>query len=102
TRDYFRKRLFRILPAYWVALTCYLYVFDISDAGKHGFGRVAVLYGLGQIYSRTTVLSGITAAWTLCIEISFYALLPLFAVAVRSASRRAANARVRLAYEVTA
>ena len=38
-----------------------------------------IFYGFGQIYSLNTIGEGIGAAWTLCIEVTFYAALPAFA-----------------------
>jgi peptidoglycan/LPS O-acetylase OafA/YrhL len=35
-----------------------------------------------QLYSADTFTGGIAVAWTLCVEVSFYVLLPLFALAV--------------------
>ena len=50
-------------------------------------------YGFGQIYSNSTVIGGISQAWTLCIEVTFYAFLPIWAWLMR---RTRANELVAL------
>ena len=47
------------------------------------FDRPLLFYGFAQIYSPSAVFEGIPVAWTLCIEVSFYAFLPLYALAIR-------------------
>jgi peptidoglycan/LPS O-acetylase OafA/YrhL len=74
---YTRRRVLRIVPAYWVALTvCLVFGF----VGGVSTGNWWVFYGFGQTYSFSTIGSGIGAAWTLCVEASFYVALPLFAL----------------------
>jgi peptidoglycan/LPS O-acetylase OafA/YrhL len=75
-RRYAGRRAVRILPAYWVALT--VVAFGPFSAGVVG-PDVWSYYGLSQVYSPNTLLSGLGGAWSLCVEVSFYALLPLFA-----------------------
>lgn len=75
---YATRRVLRIVPAYWAALTIFaaLGFVDGIDAG-HWW----VFYGFGQIYSASRIGQGIGVAWTLCIEVTFYAALPLLAAA---------------------
>ena len=81
------RRLLRIVPAYWVALTVvalwmpFPYVFT-------GTG-VPIYYGFGQIYVFGDAINGIGQAWTLCVEVTFYAFLPLWALVMRRSARRA-------------
>jgi peptidoglycan/LPS O-acetylase OafA/YrhL len=78
---YARRRVLRIVPAYWVALSVFLVLGMV--AGVNG-GNWWIFYGFGQVYSFNTLGGGIGVAWTLCIEVTFYALLPFFAfVSVR-------------------
>jgi peptidoglycan/LPS O-acetylase OafA/YrhL len=89
------RRVLRIVPAYWVALTL----------SAIWLGREAVLdpatawsyYGFAQIYT-DQVLGGLSQAWTLCVELTFYAFLPLWAWLLRRFDRgRAGSARSELA-----
>jgi len=83
--DYALRRAFRILPAYWVALTL-LGVWP-------GLGGVFtknwwVYYGLLQSYSQNWSMRGIGVAWSLSVEMAFYVLLPLLAMGLARAGRR--------------
>jgi peptidoglycan/LPS O-acetylase OafA/YrhL len=85
-RDYARRRVLRIVPAYWLALTVLAIYPGLLGVFTGDWWRY---YGLLQVYgSGQTAVKGLAAAWSLCIEISFYALLPLYAVAMRRAGRR--------------
>lgn len=87
-RGYARRRAFRLLPAYWVALP--LIVLWLGLDGVFTPGGVVRYFGLLQVYDSDTVLGGIGQAWTLCIEAAFYVLLPLWALSLR---RRPAASR---------
>jgi peptidoglycan/LPS O-acetylase OafA/YrhL len=82
-RAYAWRRFLRIVPAYWAALT----ITGLLIAPEV-FDRPLLFYGFVQIYSPGAVFEGIPLAWTLCIEVSFYAFLPLYAFLLRPASRR--------------
>jgi peptidoglycan/LPS O-acetylase OafA/YrhL len=77
---YARRRALRILPAYWVALTVLAVFPGIVGVFTGDWWRY---YLFAQLYSQDTVGGGIPVAWTLCVEASFYVLLPLWALAVR-------------------
>lgn len=84
-RAYAGRRVARIVPAYWLALT----VFALGPFAAGVVGpRVLSYYGLSQIYSSSTLFTGLGVAWSLCVEVSFYALLPLFAYGASRLSRR--------------
>lgn len=90
------RRLARIVPAYWVALTVWLFVIR-DDPPVGGRSAYALLYGFGQVYDRRYVDRGgsLAVAWTLCIEMSFYIVLPALAwVLCRLASRGPIGRRV--------
>lgn len=86
------RRFLRIVPAYWVALTLVAlwlplhYVFAAAKA--------PIFYGFAQIYVNGDSISGIGQAWTLCVEITFYAFLPLWALVMTASSRRGDRRRV--------
>ncbi|HJS96196.1 MAG TPA: acyltransferase [Solirubrobacteraceae bacterium] len=85
-RRYARRRVVRIVPAYWLALTaCALGPFSAGVLGP-GLWRY---YGLSQIYSSDTLLRGLGGAWSLCVEVSFYAVLPVLALIAACLARRA-------------
>jgi peptidoglycan/LPS O-acetylase OafA/YrhL len=74
------RRVLRIVPAYWLVLT----VFWV--AGSYDLGPPSQawrFYAFLQIYDAATALGGITIAWSLNTEMSFYLLVPLWAVLVR-------------------
>jgi peptidoglycan/LPS O-acetylase OafA/YrhL len=81
-RAYAWRRFLRIVPAYWAALT----VFGLFIADEV-FARPLLFYGFAQIYSPGHVFDGIPLAWTLCIEVTFYAFLPVWALALRGLAR---------------
>jgi peptidoglycan/LPS O-acetylase OafA/YrhL len=74
------RRVLRIVPAYWLALTVIALVIPKPDTFEPG--HALVYYGFLQIYG-DLALGGITQAWTLCVEVTFYALLPLWAFGLR-------------------
>lgn len=87
-RRYARRRLLRIVPAYWVALTVLAVVLDVRD--RHDISSlrdVVVYYGFLQVYFEDTALGGIQQAWSLCAEMAFYVSLPGWAWLLRRAGR---------------
>jgi peptidoglycan/LPS O-acetylase OafA/YrhL len=83
---FFKRRALRIFPAYWAALTIIVYV--LHTQAIHGRKEFLVYYGMLQIYYPKYLNGGISAAWSLCTEISFYLFLPLYAWALRGVARR--------------
>ncbi len=80
--DYLRRRALRILPPYWTALTLLAIFPGIVGVFTSDFWRY---YGLLQIYWSDTVGGGLVVAWTLCVEVSFYLVLPFWALIARRA-----------------
>jgi peptidoglycan/LPS O-acetylase OafA/YrhL len=76
TRSFWRRRVLRIFPAYWVALFVIAYVLRQRSVPA---ADAPIYFGLLQVYSPTHVLGGLSQAWSLCTELSYYALLPLYA-----------------------
>jgi peptidoglycan/LPS O-acetylase OafA/YrhL len=83
----------RILPAYWAILTLLAPGLLSGSLAGPDWWRY---YGLAQIYRGSTVMGGLPVAWSLCVEVSFYACLPLFAVAAARLARRSPGARAQL------
>jgi peptidoglycan/LPS O-acetylase OafA/YrhL len=74
-----RRRLLRILPAYWVALT----VLSIWPGIEGPFtSHWWQYYFFAQVYSVNTLTGGLAVAWSLCVEMSFYVMLPFFSALV--------------------
>ena len=71
--QFWRKRLVRILPAYWLALIVMLLIGAVQVGGASGFFFSAFLL---NIYSTTHLISGITQSWSLATELSFYLIVP--------------------------
>jgi peptidoglycan/LPS O-acetylase OafA/YrhL len=81
TGAYAWRRFLRITPAYWVALT--VVTVWLSLDGVFTLHGILTYYGFAQIYNFKTSLGGIGQAWTLCVEVTFYAFLPLWAFLMR-------------------
>ena len=100
--DYAKRRILRIVPAYWLALT----VLTIYPGLEGVFGEdFWTVYGLVQVYpiyggyndclDIFGISCGLSQAWSLAVEISFYALLPIFTVlAARLTARLSRDAWV--------
>lgn len=88
TRRYFVRRAARILPAYWVALAVVL----LTTARGTPASSVASNVLLTQTYT-DDLLRGYTQTWSLCTEVAFYLVLPLWAgLVARVAGRSPARA----------
>jgi peptidoglycan/LPS O-acetylase OafA/YrhL len=85
TRRYARRRVLRIVPAYWTALTVMAIFPGIVGVFSGDWWRY---YFFLQSYSAHTVGGGIPSAWSLSVEASFYVLLPVWALLVRHLSGR--------------
>lgn len=83
-RRYFAGRAWRILPAYWTVVTVvyviYIWRPDVSPHGQ-GFGGYLRHLVFVQIYGVGHVHTGLTQMWSMCVEVAFYLVLPLLAMA---------------------
>jgi peptidoglycan/LPS O-acetylase OafA/YrhL len=77
-RRFWVRRLKRIVPAYWVAFIVATYVLRADTTG-HGWYAPLIYLGFAQIYFPHYVLHGLSQAWSLCTEMSFYLALPFYA-----------------------
>jgi len=92
---YALRRLLRVGPAYWVALT----LLSLWPGLLGVFTRDWwIFYGFGQSYLPLGAGLGIGPAWSLSVEVAYYALLPLLAAGIAAlCRRRPAAERVRIA-----
>ena len=73
---YAKRRFLRIVPAYFLALTLTAVLVGKTDVfGSDGF----LYYGFAQVYKPGLELKGLSVAWSLCIEVTLYAFLPIWA-----------------------
>jgi peptidoglycan/LPS O-acetylase OafA/YrhL len=81
-RDYARRRVLRIVPAYWLALTLLAIYPGLVQMWT---GHSWVYYLFLQDYSAAWTFGGLQPAWSLAIEASFYIALPFVAYGLRRA-----------------
>lgn len=94
TGAYAWRRFLRIVPAYWVALT--LMTIWLGLPGVFTLEGIPTYYGFAQIYSDPeTARGGIFQAWTLCVEVAFYAFLPVWALFLRRLPGRDPRSAIR-------
>lgn len=101
TLRFYRNRLLRIVPAFWIALTgWFLLVWpNLPSVRRMALTpeNIATVYGFVQIYRPPFGFAALTTAWTLCIEVSFYLVLPGIAWVIRDVlGSRAHSVRNRL------
>ncbi len=79
---FYRRRALRILPGYWFALIAISLLPGVIGVAGTGWWRYFLLI---QNYSGFDFAfrAGIGPAWSLSVEVAFYALLPAFAFALR-------------------
>ena len=93
TIPYAVRRALRIVPAYWLALVGVVLLVGPSGEANEatpvfsadGFFRYFFFL---QGYDSETLFGGVSAAWTLCVEVAFYAFLPLWALVMRAVPMR--------------
>jgi peptidoglycan/LPS O-acetylase OafA/YrhL len=92
TRDYYRRRALRIFPGYWAALLGITVIFSLQVDGIRQI--VANVFLLPAFGSTEGYL--IFPAWSIGIELTFYLVLPLYAVGLRRLlAGRDSSTRVR-------
>ena len=83
---YFRRRFLRIFPAYWLVLTIGVYVLGVIVL--EGPKATVTNYLLVQTYvPQPSFFTGLSPAWTLVAEMSFYVFLPFYALVIWRAGR---------------
>ena len=76
---YYVKRVGRIMPAYWVTVAAVLLLFPV--AGEPSVPSMLANLSLTQIYISGGLLGGLTHLWSLCVEMAFYLIMPILAIA---------------------
>ena len=84
-RDYARRRLLRIFPAYLVALFVLRATGEIGMSSWSGYLKHVTLT---HTYFADPGGLGMKVSWTLVVELSFYAFVPVWAFAMRLIARR--------------
>ena len=99
---YFRNRVLRILPAYWVILLIVSLVLqsalvrdgaDLHTGALTNPGDLLSAAFLLQGYRPSTTIIGIGPSWSLAVEVVFYLALPLLAALALSLARWARSSR---------
>lgn len=84
TRTYVRKRVVRIVPAYYFSLIgAIVLLYSGSDRlGNHlpPAEDLWLFFVFGQSYSQETVLKLNPATWTLVVEVAFYLFVPFIGI----------------------
>lgn len=76
-RRFARRRVLRVVPAYWLALTVLAIFPAISGVFTEDWWRY---YFFLQTYSSEP--GGLQVAWSLCVEAAFYVCLPFYALGI--------------------
>ena len=89
-KRFLKARAFRVIPAYWVALTLLVIFFranpnDPFSGGIKidGWQDCLAVALFAQVYFPKWFFHGITSAYTLDAEVIFYIFLPVYALVVR-------------------
>lgn len=83
--SYLRRRLLRIVPAFWVIFTVVLLC--VGPMGDSPGGLMAA-YGFAQNFDSGGVARVMGQAWTLDVEVAFYLLVPAAAAVMCFLARR--------------
>jgi len=99
---YLRRRLVRIFPAYILALTAF-YALGLVQVSEPITKREYLWqYLLLHTYVRRGLATSLPVAWTLCVEMAFYLVLPILALCIvrlpgARSPDRGARLRIQLA-----
>ena len=90
-RRYLRHRVLRIYPAYWAALIGALLIVRQPHTVRDLFSYFTLIH----LYWPGHLPAGLQQSWSLAVEVSFYALLPLWAWLLRRRPAPTVEQRVR-------
>ena len=96
--DYVRRRFLRIFPAYWLALTVLVLVPGVTGViSGEGLLQYSLLHALPLADGGGCTLAfnecGLAQTWSLVVELTFYAALPLYVIASRRLFAAAGRSR---------
>lgn len=74
------RRLLRIVPAYWLALTLTGLLLQASTVDGPFGPKGLLFYTLGQAFDPATYVNGVSSAWSLTVEASYYLFLPVWLI----------------------
>ena len=98
TGAFWLLRILRIVPAFWLVLFIETHVLHAGPGlGPGGWTANLWHFGFAQIYSPDHVTKGISAAWSLNVEMTFYLFVPLYAALIGwRRARRSLGAQLRV------
>lgn len=76
--NYYKKRVARILPAYWVLVLIVLIALPVGRGADLKIWLTNLT--LTQVYLSSSLHGGLTHLWSLSVEVAFYISLPLFTI----------------------
>jgi peptidoglycan/LPS O-acetylase OafA/YrhL len=84
---YFKRRILRIYPAYWLVLVVLLIIPGLPSVHyQHVWPAFAILHTLpfygGPVCSAQVTRCGLAQTWSLVAEVTFYLVLPFYALIV--------------------
>ncbi len=89
-RAFLKGRAFRVVPAYWVTLVLLIAFFRANPNNPFsgglkvdGWKDGVAMFLFAQTYFPKWFFHGITASYTLNVEVAFYLLLPVYALVLR-------------------
>ena len=85
---YYLRRVFRILPAYYLTLILVVLLFQQQYLQPQHWGELALFFTFLMDSSKATFKQLNAPFWTLAIEWQYYMLLPLFVLGMRLLARR--------------
>ena len=83
TRQFYLRRVFRILPAYYLALILIVLLFQRQYLQPQHWQELGLFFAMFMDSSQTTFKQLNAPFWTLAIEWQFYLLLPLLVSGIR-------------------